>query len=175
MPFRLHRYVYSWILTDSAHHLIHLVRWVDNPWILYNEESQLSSIIYISESQLCVFQCSLHDIEKTYFAYNTESWLPVSFTTRSRDSPVSFLAQSYNSPKTWCCRSTFFKLFSTSFYVLILKIHVLMVSHMTVTLRLMSNSHRSSRVINAHLPIDQADGSYCAERRKFLKMAAIIQ
>jgi hypothetical protein len=32
---------------------------------------------------------------------------------------------------------------------------------MTVTLRMMSNSRRSSPVINAHLPIDQAGGSYC--------------
>jgi hypothetical protein len=40
-----------------------------------------------------------------------------------------------------------------SFYVLILKKHVLTV-HMTVTLRMMSNSRKSSPVINAHLPID---------------------
>jgi hypothetical protein len=44
-----------------------------------------------------------------------------------------------------------------------------MVSHMTVTLRMMSNSHRSSPVINAHLPIDQAGISYYSDRRKCLK------
>ncbi len=37
----------------------------------------------------------------------------------------------------------------------ILKKHVLTVSHGTVTLRMMSNSLRSSLVINAHLPIDK--------------------
>jgi hypothetical protein len=59
-----------------------------------------------------------------------------------------------------------FKLFFASFYVLIKKKHVLTVSHMTVTLRMMSNSRRSSPVIDAHLPIDQAGGSYCSDRRK---------
>jgi hypothetical protein len=62
-----------------------------------------------------------------------------------------------------------------SFYVLILKKHVLTVSLMAVTLRMMSNSRGSSPVINAHLPIDQAGGSNCSDRRKFEKMAAIIQ
>jgi hypothetical protein len=42
----------------------------------------------------------------------------------------------------------------------------LTVSHMTVTLQMMSNSRRSSPVINAHLPIDQAGGSYCSDHRK---------
>jgi hypothetical protein len=55
-----------------------------------------------------------------------------------------------------------FQLFSTSFYGLILKKHNLTVSHMAVTLRMMSNSRRSSLVINAHLPIDHAGGSYCS-------------
>jgi hypothetical protein len=41
-----------------------------------------------------------------------------------------------------------------------------MVSHMTVTLLMMSNSRRSSPVINSHLPIDQAGGSYCSDRRE---------
>ncbi len=40
------------------------------------------------------------------------------------------------------------------------------VSHMTVGLQMMSNSCRSSPVINAHLPIDQAGGSYCSDRKK---------
>jgi hypothetical protein len=30
-------------------------------------------------------------------------------------------------------------------------------------------------VINAHMPIDQAGGSYCSHRRKVYKMAEIIQ
>jgi hypothetical protein len=47
-----------------------------------------------------------------------------------------------------------FLLFSKSFYVLITKRHVLTVSHMIVTLRMMSDSLRSSSVINAGLPID---------------------
>jgi hypothetical protein len=47
--------------------------------------------------------------------------------------------------------------------------------HMTITLRMMSNSRKSSLVINAHLPIDQLGGSYCSDHRKFEKMAAIIQ
>jgi hypothetical protein len=68
-----------------------------------------------------------------------------------------------------------FQLFSTSFYVLIIKKYVLTVSHMTVTLQMMSNIRRSSPVINAHLPIDQAGGSYCSDHRKLNKMATIIQ
>jgi hypothetical protein len=40
---------------------------------------------------------------------------------------------------------------------------------------MMNNSRKSSPVINAHLLIDQAGGSYCPDRRKFEKMAAIIQ
>jgi hypothetical protein len=46
---------------------------------------------------------------------------------------------------------------------------------MTVTLQMMSNNRRSSPVINAHLLIDQAGGSYSSDRRKFEKMATIIQ
>jgi hypothetical protein len=38
---------------------------------------------------------------------------------------------------------------------------------MTVTLRMTSNNRRSSPVINSHLPIDQAGGSYCSDYRKF--------
>jgi hypothetical protein len=64
-----------------------------------------------------------------------------------------------------------FKFFSKSFYHLILKKHVLTVSHMTVTLRMMSNNRRSSPVINAHLPIDKAGRNYCSDRRKFEIMA----
>jgi hypothetical protein len=60
-------------------------------------------------------------------------------------------------------------------FVLTLKNYVLMVSHMTVTMRMMSNSRTFLTVINAHLQIDQAGGSYCSDRRKFEKMAAIIQ
>jgi hypothetical protein len=40
---------------------------------------------------------------------------------------------------------------------------------MTVTLQMMSNSRRSSLVINVHLPIDQAGRSYCFDRKKVLK------
>jgi hypothetical protein len=50
--------------------------------------------------------------------------------------------------------------------VLIGNKHALAVSHLTVILRMISNSRRSSPVINAHLPIDQAGGSYCYDRRK---------
>jgi hypothetical protein len=70
-------------------------------------------------------------------------------------------------------RAHFLTIFNV-FSVLIIKKHVLTVSHMTVTLRMMSKSRRSSPVINAHLPIDQAGGSYCSDCRKFSKMAAII-
>jgi hypothetical protein len=55
------------------------------------------------------------------------------------------------------------------------KKRVLTVSHLTITLRMMSNSRRFSPVINAHLPIDQAGGSYCSDCKNFEKMAAIIQ
>jgi hypothetical protein len=55
------------------------------------------------------------------------------------------------------------------------KKHVLTVSHMEVTLLMMSNSCRSTKVINAHLPIDQAGGSYGSDSRMFERMAAIIQ
>jgi hypothetical protein len=65
--------------------------------------------------------------------------------------------------------------FNVFFYVLIIKKHVLTVSHMTVTLQIMSNSRRSSLMINAQLPTDQAGGNYCSDRRKFKKMAAIIR
>jgi hypothetical protein len=34
---------------------------------------------------------------------------------------------------------------------------------------MMSNSRRSSSVINDHLPIDQAGRGYCSDRRKILK------
>ncbi len=37
---------------------------------------------------------------------------------------------------------------------------------MTVFLQMMSNSRRSSLVINVHLPIDQAGGSYCFDHKK---------
>jgi hypothetical protein len=50
-----------------------------------------------------------------------------------------------------------------------------MASQMKVTLRMMSNSRRSSLVINAHLPIVQAGGSYCFDNSKLEKMVAIIQ
>jgi hypothetical protein len=39
----------------------------------------------------------------------------------------------------------------------------------------MRNSRRSAPVIVAHLPIDQAGGRYCYDRRKFEKVAEIIQ
>jgi hypothetical protein len=55
------------------------------------------------------------------------------------------------------------------------KKHVLMVSIMTLTLQMMSNSCRSSPVINTHLPIDQAGRSYSYNHRKLKKMVAIIR
>ncbi len=61
------------------------------------------------------------------------------------------------------------------FFVLILKKHVLMVSHMKVTLRMMSNRRRSSPVINAHMLIGQAGGSYCSDSKEFERMTEIIQ
>jgi hypothetical protein len=59
--------------------------------------------------------------------------------------------------------------------MLILKKHAVAVSHLTVTLQVMSNSRRSAPKIIAHLPIDQAGGRYCYDRRKFEKVAEIIQ
>jgi hypothetical protein len=56
-----------------------------------------------------------------------------------------------------------------------LKKTYLTVSHMTIALRIMSISRRSSPVINDHFPIDQAGGIYCSNRKKFEKMATIIQ
>ncbi len=38
---------------------------------------------------------------------------------------------------------------------------------------MMSNSRRSSPVINAHLPVDQAGGRYCFDRREFEIMTVI--
>jgi hypothetical protein len=73
-----------------------------------------------------------------------------------------------------CCRSTFLTLLNV-YLCFNSKKHVLTVSHMTVTQRMMSNSRRSSPLINAHLPIDQAGGNYCSDRRKFKKMVTIIQ
>ncbi len=70
--------------------------------------------------------------------------------------------------RIWCCRSTSLTLFSV-FLCFNSKKHVLTVSPMTVTLRMMSNSHRSSLVINAHLPIDQG-GGYCSDHRKCQKI-----
>ncbi len=75
--------------------------------------------------------------------------------------------------------------FWSHFHVLILKKHAVAVSHLTVTLQMMSNScrslckwwvtrRRSALVIFAHIPIDQACGRYCYDRRKFLKVAEII-
>jgi hypothetical protein len=40
---------------------------------------------------------------------------------------------------------------------------------------MMSNNHRSTLVINDHLLIEEASGEYSSDRRKLLKMAAIIQ
>jgi hypothetical protein len=46
---------------------------------------------------------------------------------------------------------------------------------MAVTLQMMSNSRRSSPVINAPLPIDQEGRRYCSNRREFEIMAVIWQ
>jgi hypothetical protein len=70
--------------------------------------------------------------------------------------------------RIWCCRSTFLTLFNL-FICFNSKKHVLTVSHMIVTLGMMSNSLRSSPVINAHLPRDQAGISYCSDRKKVWK------
>jgi hypothetical protein len=53
------------------------------------------------------------------------------------------------------------------------KKHALAVSLIAVTLQMMSNSRRSSPVINAHLPVDQAGGRYCFDRREFEIMTVI--
>jgi hypothetical protein len=55
-----------------------------------------------------------------------------------------------------------FKFFLTSFSCFHSLTKVLAVSLMAVTLQMMSNSHRSSLVINAHLPMDQAGGRHCS-------------
>jgi hypothetical protein len=72
------------------------------------------------------------------------------------------------------------------FSCLILKKHVVAVSHLIVTLQMMSNSpeitqqmisnrRRSAPVIIAHLPIDQACGKYCYDHGMLKKVAEIIQ
>jgi hypothetical protein len=48
--------------------------------------------------------------------------------------------------------------FKTLFDVFISKKHILVVSLVAVTLPMLSNSRRSSPVMNAHLPIDKAGG-----------------
>jgi hypothetical protein len=68
------------------------------------------------------------------------------------------------------CQSTFLKLFLMSLFIK--KKHILVVSLVAVTLPLLSNSQRSSPVMNAHLPEDKAGGRYC---RKFEIMTAIWQ
>ncbi len=50
-------------------------------------------------------------------------------------------------------------------HVIIGNKHALVVSYLTVTLWMISNNCRSSPVINAHLPIDQAGGSYCSGQK----------
>jgi hypothetical protein len=40
---------------------------------------------------------------------------------------------------------------------------------------MVSNNRRSAQVINDHLPIEEASGEYRSDRRRFGKMAAIIQ
>jgi hypothetical protein len=70
--------------------------------------------------------------------------------------------------RIWRCRSTILTLYNI-FLCFNSKKHVLTVFHMTVTLRIMSNSRRFCLVINAHLPIDQAGGSYCSNCGKLEK------
>ncbi len=65
--------------------------------------------------------------------------------------------------------------FRRLFHVSILKTHVMAVFLMAVTLLMMINSRRSSSVINAHLMIDQAGGSYCSDHREYEIMAVIWQ
>jgi hypothetical protein len=57
-----------------------------------------------------------------------------------------------------------FRYFRVSFHDLLLKIQAAAVSHGAVTLRMMSNNHRSAPVINDHLPIEEASGEYSSDR-----------
>jgi hypothetical protein len=70
---------------------------------------------------------------------------------------------------------TYSSLFSMSFSYFICKKHVLSVLHVTVTLRMMSNSCRSVPMINAHLPIDEPGRGYYSDRREFEIMAVAWQ
>ncbi len=98
-----------------------------------------------------------------YYAKNFRTWRDS--ITRLR---MAIIGTKRQIRRIWCRRSTFFTIFNI-FLCSNLKKHVLTVSHMTVTLRMMRNSCRSSPVINAHLPIDQAGGSYCSRSQKDLK------
>ncbi len=53
-----------------------------------------------------------------------------------------------------------FRYFRVSFHDLLLKTQAAGVSHEAVTLRMMSNNHRSAPAINDHLPIEEANGEY---------------
>ncbi len=44
-----------------------------------------------------------------------------------------------------------------------------------VTLRMMSNNHRSALVINDHLPIEEGSRKYSPDHSKLVKIEAIIQ
>jgi hypothetical protein len=58
--------------------------------------------------------------------------------------------------------------------VLICKKQALSVSHLTVTLRMMSNNRRSAPVINDHLPLEETSGEYSSDRKRLEKSAVII-
>ncbi len=73
---------------------------------------------------------------------------------------LNYRLEEYRLPEYIC------NAFRCYIHVIIGNKHALVVSPLTVTLRMISNSPGSSPVINAHLLIDQAGGSYCSDRRK---------
>jgi hypothetical protein len=68
-----------------------------------------------------------------------------------------------------------FNSFQPLFMFLFFKKLASTVSHMTVALRIMRTSRRSSLVINDYLQVDQVGRSYSSDRRKFEEMVEIIQ
>jgi hypothetical protein len=66
-----------------------------------------------------------------------------------------------------------FRYFRVSFHDLLLKNQAAAVSHEAVTLRLMSNNHRSAAVINDLLLIEEASREYSSDYRKLEKWRQI--
>ncbi len=85
-----------------------------------------------------------------------------------------FQLMTYYQKNLFFCQSLF-NSFLCLFYVLILTWHVLAVSHLTVTLGMMSDNCRAAAVISVHWPIDQAGKRYCSDRREIGIMAVIWQ